>query len=46
MSHMFDGLSHVECFDNLAVNFLDQPSNHKLNVSCIQQMKPGEYKVR
>ena len=46
MSHMFDGLSNIECFDNIALNFLDQPSNRKLNLSCVQQMRPGPYKVR
>ena len=46
MSHMFDGLSNIECFDNIAINFLDQPSNRKLNLSCIEQMQPGPYKVR
>jgi pimeloyl-ACP methyl ester carboxylesterase len=46
MSHVFDGLSNIECFDNIAVDFFDQPTKHKLNVSCVQQMQPGSYKVR
>lgn len=46
MSHLFDGLSNIECFDNIALQFLDQPSSHKLNASCVQQMQPGPYRVR
>jgi pimeloyl-ACP methyl ester carboxylesterase len=46
MSHMFDGLSHIECFDNIALNFLDQQPDRKLDVSCVEQMRPGPYKVR
>jgi pimeloyl-ACP methyl ester carboxylesterase len=46
MSHMFDGLSNIECFDNIALSFLDQPSNRKLDLHCVQQMQPRPYKVR
>jgi pimeloyl-ACP methyl ester carboxylesterase len=46
MSHMFDGLSNIDCFDNIALSFLDQPSKRKLNLSCVQRMQPGPYKVR
>ena len=46
MSHMFDGLSNIECFDNIALTFFDKPSNHKLDFSCVQQMQPRPYKVR
>ena len=46
MAHTFDGLSHIECFDNIAIDFLDHPYDQKLNLSCIQQMKPGPYKVQ
>jgi pimeloyl-ACP methyl ester carboxylesterase len=46
MSHMFDGLNNIGCFDNIAVSFLDQPSTQKPNLGCIQQMRPGPYKAR
>ena len=46
MSHMFDGLTNVECFDNIALHFLDQPSNRRLDLNCVQRMKPGPYKVK
>jgi pimeloyl-ACP methyl ester carboxylesterase len=45
MSHLFDRLSHIDCFDKIATNFLDQPAGEKLNLSCIEQMKPGPYKI-
>jgi pimeloyl-ACP methyl ester carboxylesterase len=46
MSHMFDGLSNIECFDKIALSFLDESSNRKLDLNCVQQMQPGAYKVR
>jgi hypothetical protein len=46
MSHMFDGLSHIDCFDNIALHFLDGPSNRTLDLNCVQQMQPRPYKVK
>lgn len=45
MSHMFDGLSNIECFDDLCVKFIDNPTGNNLNIDCISTMKPGDYKV-
>jgi pimeloyl-ACP methyl ester carboxylesterase len=46
MSHMFDGLSHPECFDNICLRFIDHPFHPKLILDCIKKMQPGNYKIR
>jgi pimeloyl-ACP methyl ester carboxylesterase len=46
MSHMIEGLSHLECFIQIALNFLDHPSQPKLNLDCVKQMKRGPFKLK
>ena len=46
MSHTFDGLSHPECFDNICVSFINNPVHPKLNLDCIKEMLPENYKVK
>jgi len=46
MSHVFDGLSHLECFDNIACNFFLHPSHPKLNTDCVKEMLPPSYKLK
>ena len=46
MSHTFDGLSHPECFDYICLSFIDNPGNKKLNLECIKEMVPNNYKVK
>jgi pimeloyl-ACP methyl ester carboxylesterase len=46
MSHMFDGLSHPECFDDICLSFINAPGNPKLNLACIKEMKPENYRVK
>ena len=46
MSHMFEGLSQLECFDKMVVDFYDHPAGWKVDESCVQQMKPPPYKIK
>ena len=46
MSHMFDGLSNEECFDNMAVEFINSNGKAKVKTDCITTMKPPAYKVK
>jgi Predicted hydrolases or acyltransferases (alpha/beta hydrolase superfamily) len=46
MSHMFDGLSNIECFDNLSVSFFNNPVHPKWDLGCVRSMKPGPYKLK
>ena len=46
MSHTFDGLSNPECFDNICLSFIDNPLHAKLDLDCIKEMKPGQYKIK
>jgi pimeloyl-ACP methyl ester carboxylesterase len=45
MSHLFDGLSHPECFDELCIRFINQPMHPALPLDCIREMKPDPYKL-
>ena len=44
MSHTFDGLSHTECFDEMCLSFLKNPTI-KMNTDCIKLMKPGSFVI-
>jgi len=46
MSHTFDGLSHSECFDDICLSFINNPVHPKLNLDCIKEMMPENYKVK
>ncbi len=46
MSHMFDGLSNPECFDDICLRFINNPAMPKLQLDCIKKMKPGNYKIK
>jgi pimeloyl-ACP methyl ester carboxylesterase len=41
MGHTEDGLSNIECFDRLLLDFLDRGSAAGLDMSCIETMLPG-----
>jgi pimeloyl-ACP methyl ester carboxylesterase len=43
MSHMFDGLSNEECFDRIAIDFIEQSGKSKLNTDCVKSMQPPPY---
>ena len=45
MSHMFDGLSNEQCFDNLAIEFLNNPVKKLVDTDCIKKMLPPVYKT-
>lgn len=45
MGHVIDGLSNASCFDELCLRFIDNPRSPGLSQDCIQQMKPGRYKI-
>ena len=45
MSHMFDGLSNEQCFDNLAIEFLNNPVKKLVDTECIKKMLPPGYKT-
>ncbi len=44
MSHLFDGLSNEECFDNMVVDFITNGNKQKLKTGCVNEMKPPGYK--
>jgi pimeloyl-ACP methyl ester carboxylesterase len=44
MSHMLDGLSNLECFDKMAVDFFNNPEVRP-NIDCINRMLPMAYKT-
>jgi hypothetical protein len=43
MGHTEDGLSHVECFNHLILEFLDRGSAVDLDTACIETMLPGPF---
>lgn len=46
MSHMPVGLGQEECFNDLFISFLKDPRNPKMNLGCIEEMKPPPFSVR
>jgi len=46
MSHLFDGLNHAECFDDICLGFINNPFHPTLNLDCIKGMQPGSYKIK
>ena len=44
MSHLFDGLSNEECFDNIVADFITNGNYQKLKTGCVNEMKPPGYK--
>jgi pimeloyl-ACP methyl ester carboxylesterase len=44
MSHLFDGLSNPECFDNIVLEFFSNPSARP-DSECITDMLPGPYQT-
>lgn len=44
MSHLFDGLSNEDCFDNIVVEFITNGNKQKLKTGCVNEMKPPGYK--
>jgi len=45
MSHIVDGLTNIDCFDNVALNFLDDPL-HQVNYDCVKTMTPPPFKLK
>ncbi len=45
MAHTFDGLNHPECFDKIAIDFIDHPSK-PVNSDCISTMTAPDFKVK
>lgn len=43
MAHTFDGLSNPECFDEICLCFINNPSNPKLKLDCVKDMLPEPY---
>lgn len=46
MSHLFDGLSNEECFDNIIVAYINDSGKSRVNSSCITTMTPPPYKIK
>lgn len=46
MSHVLDGLSNPECFDEICLSFINNPFNPKLKLDCIKNMQPDNFKVK
>jgi pimeloyl-ACP methyl ester carboxylesterase len=40
------GVSHLDCMDRLIVEFLDHGDARKLDVSCVNQMKPPPFALK
>jgi pimeloyl-ACP methyl ester carboxylesterase len=40
------GVSHIDCMDRLIVEFLDHGDTRKLDVSCVDQMKPPPFALK
>jgi pimeloyl-ACP methyl ester carboxylesterase len=45
MSHLYDGLSHAECFDNIAVSFFNHPLS-EVDSNCVKDMLPPPYQIK
>ena len=45
MSHIFDGLNNIDCFDHIAVDFLNNPFRN-VNYECVKTMTPPPFKLK
>lgn len=45
MAHVIDGLSNEQCFDNLIIEFLNDPTKKVADPPCIKKMLPPDYKT-
>ncbi|MCA1625292.1 MAG: alpha/beta hydrolase [Acidobacteria bacterium] len=43
MSHIFDGLSNEDCFDRIALDFIEYSGKSKLDTTCVKSMQPPPY---
>ena len=46
LGHFPDGLTHLECYDGLAIAFLAAGSAANLDTSCIASMQPPPFRVK
>lgn len=46
MSHMFDGLNNPECFDKMAMDFLNNPLHSNPDLNCVKTMISPPYKIK
>jgi pimeloyl-ACP methyl ester carboxylesterase len=44
-AHVPDGLTHMECLDQLILGFLSQGNARNLNTSCVEQMTAPEFQT-
>ena len=44
-AHVPDGLTHMECLEELTLDFLSQGNARNLDTSCVKQMTAPEFKV-
>ncbi|MEO6654471.1 MAG: alpha/beta fold hydrolase [Pyrinomonadaceae bacterium] len=45
-AHIEDGLSNLECLDNLILTFINSADIHKLDASCLDKMTPQPFVVK
>lgn len=45
LAHNFDGLSNIECLDNLILEFYAKGDAKALNTTCVSQMLPPPFQV-
>lgn len=43
--HVFDGMAHIECIDDLLVRFLETADTKGLSTECVSQMRHQAFKV-
>lgn len=44
-SHIFDGLSNEECFDQMVLDFIEHSGKSKINTDCVKLMQPPPYET-
>ena len=45
MSHVFDGLSNENCFDEMVMEFIRNPNKKDIDTKCVKFMLPPPYKI-
>jgi pimeloyl-ACP methyl ester carboxylesterase len=45
LAHLPDGLAHMECLDDLILDFLSRGDTRGLDTSCVQQMSAPEFQI-
>jgi pimeloyl-ACP methyl ester carboxylesterase len=46
MSHGFEGLSNEECFDQIALDFIEHSGKSKIKIDCVESMQPPSFEMK